>query len=178
VICGDWRVIVLGMESDFTIHRLSRVDSEEFRSIRLEALKNFPEAFGSTYEREAAEPISFFGDRLERNAVFGARRDGTLTGIVGFGRMTGPKDAHKGFVWGMYVRPAFQGSKAASLLMEHLITYARNRVESLQLTVVTTNPRALRFYQRIGFSIYGIEQRALKHGEQYFDEFLMVKFLK
>jgi hypothetical protein len=39
----------------------------------LEALKNFPEAFGSTYEREAAEPISFFGDRLERNAVFGTR---------------------------------------------------------------------------------------------------------
>ena len=73
VMCCDWRVIVPGMESDFTIHRLSRVDSEEFRSIRLEALKNFPEAFGSTYEREAGEPISFFGDRLERNAVFGAR---------------------------------------------------------------------------------------------------------
>ena len=62
--------------------------------------------------------------------------------------------------------------------MDHLITYARNRVELLQLTVVTTNPRALRFYRRIGFSIYGTEQRALKQGEQYFDEFLMVKFLK
>jgi ribosomal protein S18 acetylase RimI-like enzyme len=165
-------------EPDFKIHRLGRVNSEEFRSIRLEALKNFPEAFGSAYEREAAEPISFFSDRLERNAVFGAYRDGTLAGVAGFAAMNGPKNAHKGFLWGMYVRPAFQGSKAASLLMDRLITYARARVELLQLTVVTTNSRALRFYQRIGFSIYGIEQRALKQGEQYFDEFLMVKFLK
>jgi ribosomal protein S18 acetylase RimI-like enzyme len=165
-------------EPDLTIRRLSRVDIEGFRSIRLEALKNFPEAYGSTYEKEAAEPITFFGDRLERNAVFAAFLDGTLAGIAGFAVMTGPKDAHKGFVWGMYVRPAFQGSKAASLLMDHLIAYAKNRVELLQLTVVTTNARAHRFYQKIGFSVYGIEQRALKQGEQYFDEFLMVKFLK
>jgi ribosomal protein S18 acetylase RimI-like enzyme len=62
--------------------------------------------------------------------------------------------------------------------MDHLIAHAQDRVELLELTVVTTNPRAFRFYQKIGFSVYGVEQRALKQGDLYFDEFLMVKFLK
>lgn len=90
---------------------MSRENVEEFQSIRLEALKNFPEAFGSTYEKEAAEPISFFGDRLERYAVFGAFRDGTLAGIAGSAVMTGPKDAHKGLSGVRTCDQLFRGAK-------------------------------------------------------------------
>ena len=43
----------------------------------------------------------------------------------------------------------------------------RERVEALQLTVVSVNGRALRFYRRMGLSAYGVEPRALKHRGAY-----------
>jgi hypothetical protein len=45
--------------------------SRRFVLIRLEGLRNDPEAFGSTFEKESSEPGHYFVDRLTRNAVFG-----------------------------------------------------------------------------------------------------------
>jgi hypothetical protein len=50
-------------------------DATLFRSIRLEALKANPEAFGSSYEFEAAQPLSWFSARLVDSTVLGAFRD-------------------------------------------------------------------------------------------------------
>jgi hypothetical protein len=49
-------------------------------------------------------------------------------------------------------------------------------VEQVQLLVVTDNERARRLYVSEGFVIYGLERRALKLGERYLDEYLMVRF--
>lgn len=38
------------------------------------------------------------------------------------------------------------------------------------LTVAAENPRARRLYERWGFSIYGIEPRAVKVDDAYLDE--------
>ena len=165
-------------ELRFSVRKLTPDDVEAFRSIRLEGLKEFPEAFGSTFEKEIVEPICYFVERLENNDLFGVFNGEALVGVTGFHAMTGPKNQHKGFIWGMYVQRVFQGSGAASLLFEELVTHARDRVELLQLTVGATNPRALRFYQKMGFSIYGVEQRALKQNGVYVDELWMVRFLK
>jgi ribosomal protein S18 acetylase RimI-like enzyme len=153
-------------------------EAEAFRSIRLEALQRHPEAFGSTLEREAAQPLGFFAERLARNAVFGAFQGEALVGVVGFYALDGPKTRHKGVLWGMYVKPAARGRGVAEALTARVIAQAhRERVEALQLTVVSPNERALRFYRRMGFSTYGVEPRALKHYGAYFDEVLMVRFL-
>ena len=77
----------------------------------------------------------------------------------------------------MYVRPEARGTGLASALVRSLIEHAREHVEQIQLTVVSNNPRARRFYQRMGFSEYGLEKKALKFNGVYFDEILMVKFL-
>ena len=44
------------------IRRLTQADTVLYRDIRLEALRANPEAFGSTFETENAEPLSSFGD--------------------------------------------------------------------------------------------------------------------
>ena len=77
----------------------------------------------------------------------------------------------------MYVRPEARGSGLATALVENLVQYARAAVEQVQLTVVSSNPRARRFYERMGFIEYGLEEKALKYNGIYFDEVLMVKFL-
>lgn len=76
------------------------------------------------------------------------------------------------------IRLEARGSGLASTLVERLLEYASQEVEQVQLTVVASNPRAIRFYERMGFVAYGLEKEALKDKDAYFDEILMVKFLR
>ena len=159
------------------VRRLGASDVDAFRLIRLEGLRNDSEAFGSTFEKESSEPVQFFVDRLIRNAIFGGFVGDCLVGVAGFCALGGTKLSHKGILWGMYVRPEARGSGLAAALVETLLEHAGQEVEQVQLTVVVSNPRARRFYQRMGFVEYGVETRALKYNGVYFDEVLMVKFL-
>jgi hypothetical protein len=88
------------------IRRLERADAALYREIRLEALQNDPAAFGSTFERESAQPLSWFEAAIGRADIFGAFLDGKLAGIAGFSAREGSKQAHKGVLWAMYVRSA------------------------------------------------------------------------
>jgi hypothetical protein len=44
--------------ADIEIRRLGSNEAELFRDIRLEALRGDPDAFGSTFEAESANPLS------------------------------------------------------------------------------------------------------------------------
>lgn len=159
------------------IRRLLTADAQAFRELRLEALQMYPDSFGSTYETEATKPLDYFIERLEKNSVFGGFDGQKLAGVIGFYQQSGPKDKHKGVIWGMYVKPRLHGSGLAPALLKSVIELAKTQVEQIQLTVVTNNQRAIRFYEAAGFCPYGVEKNALKTGEHYFDELLMVRFL-
>src|SRR3979490_1701732 len=90
------------------IRRLTQADADVLliRDIRLEALKANPEAFGSTFEIEDAQPLSWFSARLGSSELLGAFCDAKLVAIAGFEIQHGQKRGHKGTLWGMYVRPA------------------------------------------------------------------------
>ena len=51
-------------------------------------------------------------------------------------------------------------------------------IEQIHLTVVSSNKAANSLYASFGFVTYGIEKNALKVDGTYFDEELMVLFLK
>jgi hypothetical protein len=69
---------------DPQIRRLETVDSALYRNIRLEALKQNPETFGSTFEMESEKPASWFETAVSRTDIFGAFLEGTLAGMAGF----------------------------------------------------------------------------------------------
>ena len=78
----------------------------------------------------------------------------------------------------MYVRESARGQGLADAIVSRLLEHARDRgVEIVQLTVMADNARARRFYERCGFTTYGVEPRAVKarDGERslYLDEALM-----
>ena len=79
---------------------------------------------------------------------------------------------------GMYVRPSARKSGVGRRLVETIVEFARQRVELIQLSVVSDNEQARRLYGRLGFLEYGIEKKALKHDGRYYDEVLMAKDLK
>lgn len=162
------------------IRRLAQenaADAALYRDIRLEALTANPEAFGSTFEIENAQTLSWFVDRLGASTVLGAFRDMKLVAIAGFAVHQGQKCAHKGSLWGMYVRPGSRGTGIGSQLVEAILDLARQHVELIQLTVVRDNVQAWRLYTRLGFVDYGLERNALKQDGRYYDEILMEKNL-
>jgi GNAT superfamily N-acetyltransferase len=153
------------------------IDAGLYREIRLEALRDSPEAFGSTFEMESSQPVSWFADRLGSSTVLGAFRGPELVATAGFAIQQGQKRAHKGLLWGMYVRPPARASGIGRRLIEAIFDVARPHVELIQLTVVRDNARARRLYMSLGFVDYGLETKALKQDGRYYDEFLMAKDL-
>jgi len=161
------------VKTDIEIRRLMPADAARYREIRLAGLKSSPEAFGSTFETESVRPLSSFSERLDAAAVFGAFHGAELWGIAGFAARNGVKEAHKGLLWGMYVRPDARKAGVGRRLVEAVIEFARQRVELLQLSVVSDNEQARRLYARLGFIEYGVEKNSLKQQGRYYDEVLM-----
>ena len=158
----------------FTIRHLTPADAADYRAIRLAALQNAPDAFGSTYESEATRPISAWEERLAAPGAFGAYVDGKIVGMARFVQDAGSaKERHKGSVYGMYVAPHARGQGIGSALLEALIQHASGIVEQLRLGVVDDSIAAIRLYHRHGFVIYGREERALKTDTGYANEVLM-----
>jgi RimJ/RimL family protein N-acetyltransferase len=171
-----------GQDSDMhatqiKIRRLTPSEGAAYREIRLEALRLDPEAFGSTFEAESVRPPEHFSERVAQCPVFGAFRDGEIVGMAGFLGREGAKDAHKGYLWGMYVQPGARNAGVGRRLAEAVIDYARQHVEILQLNVVSENEAARQLYASLGFVEYGIERKALKQNGRYYDEVLMAKDL-
>jgi RimJ/RimL family protein N-acetyltransferase len=160
--------------SSIKVRRLETDDVASYRELRLEGLKNHPEAFASSWENEAEKPLSWWAERLKANIVLGGWVDGSpLAGVTGLKVQDAAKLRHKGVLWGMYVRPEARGTGLAAALLQRTVEHAATLVEDICLTVVTTNVAACRLYKAAGFKEYGLERRALKVGSEYYDEMLM-----
>jgi ribosomal protein S18 acetylase RimI-like enzyme len=114
--------------------------------------------------------VAWFAGRLENSHVIGAFRDGDLIGMAGFAIQQGQKNAHKGRLWGMYVRPSSRNLGLGRLLVSAVLDAARENVELIQLSVITENGPARRLYESAGFLEFGIEPKASKLGDKYSDE--------
>jgi ribosomal protein S18 acetylase RimI-like enzyme len=157
------------------ISRLGVADVNDYISIRLFALKTEPASFGSLHAIEAAWPIETHAARLASSQVFGAYDNQQIVGMVALRQNEQPKEAHKGFMWGMYVAPGSRKSGVGAALVAALLAAAQGLVEQVLLTVVAENTAAIALYERFGFIRYGLEPRAMKTGETYVDEVLMIR---
>ena len=157
------------------IRILDSQNAERFQELRLHGLRTAPEAFGSSYEEEADLAIEEVRRRLDDrpNAVFGAFADGELIGMAGFAGNTKVKQRHKGLLWGVYVDPRWRGHQLGKRLTQAVIDHARLHVDTLHATVMASNISARTLYLSLGFTVFGIEEDALRiDGRSYVDELL------
>ena len=156
------------------IRLLKKKDWQVFKALRLEALIQHPEAFGSSFEEESALTDEALQHRFSTCDLFGAFFQDELIGCAGFFVYASEKMAHRGCLYSMYTKNTHRNRGVAGALIKAIIAHAKTSVMQLHTTVVTTNHTALRLYQNHGFHIYGTEPGALKVGEQLYDEHLMV----
>ena len=155
---------------------LGPADADDYRRVRLDALRLHPEAFGSAYEEEAALNRAQIVERLSRPGLtrFGGFAQGTLVGLVGLSLGSGAKERHKAHLFGMYVDSAHRGTGLARQLVEAVIATARTAgAVVLNLSVTAGNAPAQHLYRQMGFVRYGVEPRAYRVGGRYHDSELM-----
>jgi ribosomal protein S18 acetylase RimI-like enzyme len=165
-----------------TIRRLQPHESGVYRELRLTCLKNVPQYFGSTYEEEILNPKFMFETFIEEESpdhvMFGAFDQGRLIGITGFNRMARQRAMHRGELVQVYVDPSYRGQNIGEKLIRHALGYAfhLDGIEQVQLSVIASNQTAIRLYEKIGFSTFGIQPKYFKVGNTYLDQQFMQLF--
>ena len=152
---------------------LTHADVLPYRALMLEAYAMAPDAFTSTPQERAAEPESWWLNRIADpsglTAVFGAFNAGDLVGTVALEFASKPKTRHKCHLIGMYVKPMVRGCGAGRLLVSAAISHARARsgLEVITLTVTQGNAPAQGLYRSVGFRRFGIESMAIRSEGRY-----------
>ena len=129
-----------------SVRRVREGEWRELRRVRLAAMSDAPDAFGSTYEREAAFDEGGWRERIARSPWWMAWAGGRAVGVIAtyvVAPETDPDDRH---VVSMWVEPEVRGSDVADSLMHALLAWAiADGARTLSLWVVEDNDRARRF---------------------------------
>ena len=145
------------------IRRLAPADALSYRTLRLRALREHPDAFTSSWEEDREQPVEAAAARLAAQAFWGAFQGAELYGFVGLEREARAKNRHKATVVGMYVAPEVAGQGVGRALLSFLLAHARSLgLGSLVLTVTDGNAAALNLYRAVGFRSFGIEPDAIR----------------
>ena len=164
------------------VRKLKQADAEAFWNLQLRALRDNPESFGASYEEILERGIGGVAQGLRKrntasnDVTFGAFEGMALVGIAGFRREEEAKKRHKGIIWGMYVPQELRGKGIGKALLQAAIAYAKTLpgLEQINLSVVLTSKQARHLFISLGFETYGLERRALKMHDRYFDQELMM----
>jgi ribosomal protein S18 acetylase RimI-like enzyme len=165
-----------------TIRKLTSDDCEAYRSCRLDALRDSPHSFASSYEEEAQMSNEIihqkFAAHPPESAVFGAFDGERIVGLTGIFREERKKRSHKMNIVSVFVQPEYRGKKIGSQLMETAIAHARkvNGVERIDLAVESTNTSAKSLYASFGFQSWGTEPSFAKvDGVDYDEDHMTLK---
>ena len=131
-----------------------------YRDVRLAALLDAPDAFGSTWSAEQARPAAQWRDRLV--AAHSSGRDLPLLAVVEQ-RAVGllwakldAADAQTVHLFQMWVAPAMRGQGIGKSLLERAISWARSvHARSVHLGVTCAETPALHLYESVGFRAFG-----------------------
>lgn len=132
-------------ESTIQITAITPETFAAWRSLRLRALKDHPDAFGESWQGYANLPDAeaqdtFFARLGPRSHVWGAfDHGGALLGTVGLYCDAGPKMSHRAHIWGMYVAPEARGQRVGELLIAYAIDFARSLDGILQIHLAVTS---------------------------------------
>src|SRR4051812_21225451 len=126
------------------IRLLTPADANSYWGLRLEALKNHPEAFLTSYEesvtRENAVEQTARNFTAEGNFTFGAFDQGKLIGVVTLLLEERMKIRHRANIFAMYVTPSSRGLGAGKALMTAAVQKAKDvgGIEQINLNVTSS----------------------------------------
>ncbi|RVU85957.1 GNAT family N-acetyltransferase [Leucothrix sargassi] len=151
------------MTTDIKIDTITQGNWEAYRDIRLASLQDAPEAYCSTYEREAAftenewkARLLPMGDTLHILPIMAKYKD-LNAGVASI--VIDKKTPNKATIYQMWVSPDCRGQGVGQALMRYMISWAKEQqLTQLELAVTTTNLAAISLYKSIGFIDFGKQE--------------------
>jgi ribosomal protein S18 acetylase RimI-like enzyme len=137
---------------DVDLRELTSKDWTVFRDLRLRALADAPDAFGSRLADWATSPEATWRARLDDVALTVAARRGPEH----VGMASGMLDGDDVELISMWVDPAVRGTGVATALIEHVVGWAEGLGRTTYLMVRSDNARAIAAYERAGFVDLGV----------------------
>ncbi len=147
-----------------TVRRLRTGEAPLFKTLRLRALADAPDAFAHTHAEISAKPESYWDEMTRsvtepgRHAMFVAEDAGAEVGLA-FGTLDPerPGAVHLG---GMWVEPGARSGGIGRALGEAVLGWARARgSDHVVLWVTVGNAPAIALYERLGFAPTGRRDR-------------------
>ena len=140
-----------------SIRRLKVGEADLYRAVRLESLREAPEAFATSYEAALARDAESWVAQADGSASGRDRATFVVIGDEGPGGLGAIYRDEEGSDEGepiqVWVAPELRGAGVATDLMDALFDWAAaNRFGVIRAGVTRENGRALRFYQRYGFA--------------------------
>jgi ribosomal protein S18 acetylase RimI-like enzyme len=126
-----------------------------FKKVRLRALQDTPNAFGSTYAKECQlSDVDWIKRAIRWNGETGigflALDGGVPCGIAG--SVLDQADVTRAHLLSMWTAPAHRRRGIGSRLVNEIVGWARQRgVRVLQLMVTSHNEPAISLYEHLGF---------------------------
>ena len=149
------------------VTRLVATDAARYRQLMLHAYEVAADAFTSTPDERAAEPDSWWMNRIadprSLSASFGAFRDDELVGTVTIEFSAKSKTKHNCHLIGMFVAESARGLGAGKALVRAALDAAAARpgIVVVTLTVTEGNDSAIGLYESCGFRPFGVEPMAI-----------------
>jgi len=152
------------------VRRLEPDDWFTMREVRLAALADSPDAFGSTTARETAFPEAEWRRRIRGSPPFVAWEGDEPVGLAGV-KQNRATNADEWELVGMWVRPDARGGGVADKLVSAVVDAVKaEQADCLTLWVADGNARARGFYTRFGFEPTGARQVFKRDDGSQFDE--------
>jgi GNAT superfamily N-acetyltransferase len=147
----------------YTIRHFLAEEWSAYRALRLRALEDAPDAFGSTLAAESTRPAEEWTARLARAATSGidhplvAHVAGQPAGLA-WAKVDADDPALVN-LFQMWVAPEARGQGMAAGLLAEAVRWARARgATAMQLGVNCANDGAVRLYARAGFVATGWQE--------------------
>jgi RimJ/RimL family protein N-acetyltransferase len=152
---------LIGHAAGMRIHTVRRRDWQDYREIRLAALKDAPSAFSSTWQEEASLTAPQWEDRAQRSQdgetrtmVAAVDDTGRWVGLAG-GYRPGDRGADTELI-SMWVTPECRASGIGMELLCAVMTWAEDHgASTVGLWVNAANQPAISLYERAGFARTG-----------------------
>lgn len=151
---------------------------KEYKDLRIESIKNSPQAFLSDLQETLNSSDSSWQKKI-KNMFFAVNEKDQLVGMVGCLREKKNQQDHIMKIVSLYVTPKFRGQGLGRKLLKKALKFAQENknITKIELGVITKQKAAIKLYQSSGFVEIGIQKRALKIDENYYDESLMELYL-
>ena len=113
---------------NYEIRQLNEDDWRELSQIRLTALKNDPQVFGSNYEKESHLTESDWRGKLrsDDSAIFMIYDNETPIGMTGIAVDRADSTGKTAHLWGSWLAPEYRGKGISTIIYQARLEWAKN----------------------------------------------------